>query len=330
MIQSMNLPLTNEYAEPFGGWEGLRAELGAAGLDGVEGIWAGVPVPEEFPADLLTGYHLTLVPYWVDFFRERTEIIKKRFGSEEKIALMYGGTRPEDLIRRYREDVQRALDLGAGYMVIHVSDVSIEESYTYRWEHSDEEVIDASLDLIREILRGVPESFDFLVENQWWAGFTFTDPKKTDRLLNGIGRERAGIMLDTGHLMNANPALRSQADGAAWVLDCIDAHGQMAEKIRGVHLHQSVSGEYVRAHTGAVPPDLPETYFEAFEQNYEHILQIDRHRPWTDPACARILERVQPAYLTHELSARGRAWFDAARVQIENSGIPLCHADRKK
>ena len=33
MIQSMNLPLADEFAEPFGGWDGLRSELHARGID---------------------------------------------------------------------------------------------------------------------------------------------------------------------------------------------------------------------------------------------------------------------------------------------------------
>ena len=230
--------------------------------------------------------------------------------------MLYYGSRPEDLLETYRADLHRALALGADYVVFHVSDISVEEGYTYRWQHTDEEVIDASAEVINLILEGFPESFDFLVENQWWPGFTFTEPAKTDRLLNAIGRSRKGIMLDTGHLMNANTVLRSQAEGVDWILRCIEAHGETAKMIRGMHFHQSVSGEYVRTHTGAVPEDLPKDYLAGFSQNYRHIQQIDRHQPWTEPACARIIERVQPAYLTHELAASGRAWLNAAEVQL--------------
>ena len=49
--------------------------------------------------------------------------------------------------------------------------------------------------------------------------------------------------------------------------------------------------------------DFPKDYFDAFAVSYSHIEQIDRHRPWTDPACARILDRVKPLYLTHELKS---------------------------
>ncbi len=70
----------------------------------------------------------------------------------------------------------------------------------------------------------------------------------------------------------------------------------------GLHFHQSVSGAYVRKHTGSIPPEFTDDYFTNFGVNYSHILQIDRHLPWTDPNCVRILDAVQPKYLTHELS----------------------------
>ena len=34
--------------------------------------------------------------------------------------------------------------MGARYVVFHVSDVSVEEGFTYHWRHTHEEVIDAA------------------------------------------------------------------------------------------------------------------------------------------------------------------------------------------
>lgn len=54
------------------------------------------------------------------------------------------------------------------------------------------------------------------------------------------------------------------------------------------------------------PPDLPEDYGARFGQSYGHILAIDRHRPWTDPGVADLLDRIGPQYVTHELAAADR------------------------
>jgi hypothetical protein len=55
-----------------------------------------------------------------------------------------------------------------------------------------------------------------------------------------------------------------------------------------------------------MPKDFPEEYFAVFAYTYPHIGRIDRHRPWTDPACTSILERVQSKYLTLGLGSGSR------------------------
>ena len=187
-------------------------------------------------------------------------------------------------------------------MVFHVSDVSLEEGYTYKWLHSDMEVLDGAIDFINHLLWHVEPTFDFLVENQWWPGFRFTEPEKTEYLLSRIDYPRVGIMLDTGHLMNANTKICTQADGIAWIMKNIVEHGELSKRIYGLHFHQSVSGAYVRKHTGFLPPEFTDDYFHNFSISYPHVQRIDRHLPWTDPNCVKILDAVQPKYLTHELS----------------------------
>lgn len=305
MLHSVNLPLYSATLAEYGGMENLRQELRTLGLDGVEGIWSGEDIPADFPRDLLTGYHLTFFPDWLDFYRGDTAALERKFGSLEAAWQLYGGGTGEALLDLYRTDLDRARSLGAKYVVFHVSDVSMEECYTYRWLHTDEEVIDASAEVINRLLDGAAPEFEFLVENQWWAGFTFTDPAMTKRLLDAIAYPRKGIMLDTGHLMNTNPRIRTQADGIRWISDTLDRHGALSAMIRGLHLHQSLSGAYVRSHTGSLPEfsgDGP----ERFGAGYAHIQQIDRHRPWTNPEIADVLKRIGPAYVTHELAANDR------------------------
>lgn len=317
MLQSVNLPLCAGTAADYGGWEGLRRELQTLELDGVEGIWGGEDIPSDFPKDLLVGYHLTFFPDWLDFYRDDRSALTRKFGSPEAAYKFYGGRGPETLLELYRADLERARSLGAKYVVFHVSDVSIEETYTYRWLHTDEEVLDASVEIINLLLRGIAPDFDFLVENQWWPGFTFTEPEKTERLLDGISYARKGILLDTGHLLNTNIRIRTQADGIIFIRSMLEQHGELSRMIRGVHLHQSVSGAYVKKHTGPLPGDLPEDYTERFIANYAHIQQIDRHRPWTNVKVSTLLDQIDPLFLTHELYAQTKAErFLAVRRQM--------------
>ena len=318
MIQTLNFPLSGECIRPYGTWDALGHEIRALGLDGLEVIADPFDPEPAFPTELTAGYHLTFYPDWLDFFRGDEAKLLRKFGSPHMVERIYGGTRPEDLLRVFREDLKRGRELGAPYMVFHVSDVSMEENYTYRWRHTDREVIDASIELLNELLRGVEPDFELLVENQWWPGFTFTDPGQTEYLLSRVAFPRTGIMLDTGHLMNCNPAIRSQADGIDWILEMIRRHGSLSRSVRGLHFHQSVSGAYVRSHTGSLPAGWSGDYFQDFPACYTHIQRIDRHRPWTNPDCVRIIDTIEPSFLTHELAGSGgRTQLSALRRQLK-------------
>lgn len=306
MKMSMNVPFCSDIIEEYGGWSGVREDCALLGLDGIEGIWGGEDIPADFPPDLLVGYHLTFYSDWLDFYREDKAALRRKFGSLRAAHDFYGGD-PNIIVESFRSDLARARSLGAKYVVFHVSDASLEEAFTYQWQHSDEEIIGEMLGVINTFLADVPPDFEFLVENQWWPGFTFTEPEKTARLLDGINFPQKGIMLDTGHLLNTNLKLRSQAEGLAYIHALLDKHGDLCRHIRGVHLHQGLSGAFVRKHTGFLPEDYPQDYLERWHVAYEQVMQIDRHRPWTNPQVAALLERLQPEYLTHELYAQSRA-----------------------
>ncbi len=303
MIQSVNFPLSQYCIRPYGSWEALGKQVKALGLDGLEVIADPDDLAADVPLSLVAGYHLTFYPDWVDFWRQDEKALLRKFHSWEEVEKVYRGRRPEELMAQFREDLALAKRLKAPYLVFHVSDVSLEEGYTYRWLHTDREVLDAAIDFANELLKDVEPSFDFLVENQWWPGFTFTEPEKTEYLLSHIDYPRVGIMLDTGHLMSTDWRIANQKQGIAYILEMIEKHGTLAERIEGLHFHQSLSGAYCRKHVGKMPPDFPEEYFAAFAVSYGHIQQIDRHRPWTEPLCVAVIDRAAPKYLTHELSS---------------------------
>lgn len=306
MLELMSLPITAYTLREYGDWGTLRRELVDLGCSGVEAIWGGEDIPIDFPEEMAVGYHLTFYPDWLDFYLEDQNALLEKFGTMEMVKKFYGGWGQECLLNLYREDLHRAKALGAQYVVFHVSDVSIDEGYTYRWLHSHEQVIDASTEIANILLAEEKGNFAFLVENQWWPGFTMTQPRLTERLLSGINYQNVGIMLDTGHLMNANLDLRTQEEGVAYIHRMLDAHGSLCTAIQGIHFHQSLSGAYVKAHTGAVPEDLPQDYFQRYAQNYRHILRIDQHHPWGTPAASELVERLCPQWLTHELATEGR------------------------
>lgn len=325
MIETISFPVYNESMAEYGGPEDLQNACRALGCGGIEALWGGDTAMDALPGNYAPGYHLTFYPDWVDFWRGDEVALLRKFGSRTAYESFYGGPGREALVAQYRADLARAARLGVRYVVFHVSDVSIEEGYTYRWEHSDKEVLDASIELVNLLFDGADYPFALLVENQWWPGFTFTDPAKTNYLLDGIHHFDKGILLDTGHLMNANPALLTEADGIAYIHKMLDEHGDLVRHIRGMHLHQSLSGPYVKANTGRLPGSMGEDYVARFGESYGHILKIDQHRPWTDPAIAGIIKRIAPEFLTHELSCKNRAEREqtvaAQRETLKRGGL---------
>ncbi|MEA5040159.1 MAG: sugar phosphate isomerase/epimerase [Clostridiaceae bacterium] len=321
----MSFALCDGCLAGYSGVEGLTHACASLGCDGLEVICDdryGGPLPEH---GLVIGYHLCFWPDWLDFWQGNEQALLRKFGSRDAWVSFYGGETREALLRYYRADLARAERLGAHYAVFHVSDASIEEQFLYQWKHTDEEIIDGAADLLNEVLDGREPPFPILLENQWWPGLRLTDPALTARLLARVRCRNKGILLDTGHLLNTNPALRTETEAAAYIHHILDLHGPLAAQIRGVHLHCSLSGAYVQAHTGILPPDLAEDYLTRYGQNYAHVLQIDRHLPWTDPAIAGVLRQISPEFLVHELAGSGRPEKEqAVRIQAEtlkNGGL---------
>lgn len=307
MKELISMPMTSQTLSEYTSPEELERSCRELGCHGLEVIWSGEDLPTGIPKALHVGYHLTFFPDWLDFWRGDRKALTRKFGSERAWSSFYGGPKGrETLLRLYREDLDRAAAWGAEYVVFHVSDVSVEEGYTYRWTHTHREVVETAAEVINLLLSGRPADFAFLVENQWWPGLTFTMPELTGYLLDAIRYEDKGIMLDTGHLMNASLDLTTEREGVDYLHRMLDRHGDLCRHIRGMHLHQSLSGSYVKGHTGTLPQDWPEDYSEQFRRSYEHVLRIDTHRPWTDPAVRTVVERVGPQWLVHELSAANR------------------------
>ncbi|MBR6322634.1 MAG: TIM barrel protein [Lachnospiraceae bacterium] len=251
------------------------------------------------PPERVTGLHMSCLPNWLDFWKGDRETCLREFDNAETIRSIFGGETPEALLAHYRKDLQDAQRYGAEYMVFHVCNGSIEETFTGRSCHSDEEVIDAAAELLNELFSGVKDGPWLLLENLWYAGHRFTEPEMTARLLEKVRYPKTGLMLDTGHLMHTCLSLKTQEDGVRYIHEMLDRHGDLAKHIRGVHLNQSITGE-IMAKTQQNPPKLLPTYQERNKQLFYYVFSIDLHQPFTCPGVKELIERISPEYLTYE------------------------------
>ncbi len=284
-----------------------RAELyDLLGEDGVELSFYGEDARGILPPGRVTGLHLNCPPYWLDFYRGDLNACLREYGDEEAVRAAYGGLAPEALVEGYRRGLANAERFGAEYVVFHAGDASIAEMLTGVPRHTDEEVADAAAELLNEVFAGRTEGPRLLIENLWNAGFRFTCPEITARLLEGVRYPRTDLMLDTGHLMHTRTDLVTQEDAVRYVHGMLDLHGPLARRVRGVHLHASLSGRRIAAEH-ADPPELPASYAERSRLFYEYVFDVDRHLPFTCPGVRELIERIAPDYLTFELISRDLA-----------------------
>lgn len=306
MIETTNLTNTTYDLERYRDADDVRAFLRAFSLDGLEVMPWGENTLSFLPPDAVPGLHLGYFPCWVDFYRGREAAVRQEFGTMQAAYDRFGGETPEAIVRFFRQQLDFAESLHVNYVVFHVSDVSIRETVSYRFAHTDEEVIDASAEVLNRATEGRSYSFELLLENLWWPGFTFTRPEMTRRMLEAVRYPKTGIMLDTGHLMHTSLDLTGERDGSTYILRQMDAHGALASRVRGLHMNFGATGDAVRAMLNAQISQDGD-YWTRLGNAYEWILKIDPHRPFETSAAATLIREIQPAYLTHEFITESRA-----------------------
>ena len=207
----------------------------------------------------------------------------------------FGASNKEEWINAIKENIKNALSANPEYLVWHVSDADTENIFTFSFNHTDEEVITATAEVFNAVSEIIPQNVMVLFENLWWPGLRLTNKKIVDTFFALLKRDNVGIMLDTGHLMNTNPALNNEEEAADYLCQTIENLGTAKELIYGIHLSSSISGEYVGSFERSVPESINP------EKIMQHIAQIDRHQAWTSSKIKDLFNIVEPRYVVHEL-----------------------------
>ena len=318
LLSVIDIPERSSFYEPDKGLYLLKDYA----LDGFELVYCGKDM-STFPRKNIVGLHLPFFADWVNFWLKDYEFLDHDFGSRSAWINFFAASKREDMIDFYQSALDKALETEVEYMVFHVSQVSLDETFTYKARHSDATVIKCAIELINAILgpfkeklktRAIPAPA-FLMENLWWAGFNLLDPALTQTLIDGIDYPNKGFMLDTGHLLCARPSLATEEEGADWIISCLKQHRQLLPFFRGIHLHSSLSKPYA-----PVSRDLPSweglSYEERYAESYYHVEKIDKHEPWNLPRLKEILDLLPTEFLVYEFKY--------------NSKEELCHKLRQQ
>lgn len=298
MKVSMNFTTSPDDVARYASSQELEEML--EGFDGLELMWCGEDERGIIPQGRVTGVHLRCPTNWVDLWNGDEEALLKEYGSLEVVEQVFGGTTRQALLQRFGEDLAAAHRYGAEYVVFHASDVWLAESIQFGNFHlSHEAVIQACCELIDALAAEEDGSLAFLLENLWGAGLDMTNPALTRQLMEGISYENKGIMLDTGHLLHTNFELKTQDQAVDYLMERLDAHGDACSWVRGMHLNQSLTGEFCKGLI-ANPPQLPQDYWERWGAMFALAFQIDLHKPFTTPRICQVISRLPLEYLTFE------------------------------
>jgi len=285
----------SHYMMPDDRISGLKEILDRLGLDGIENLIYGRK-PSSHPADSVTvGCHLAYWPVWMDFYLGNKESLAEDFPTKESIVENFGGETVEDWLGMIGDNIRAALAEKPEYLVWHVAHCRNKEIWTRRFHYTSREVLEKTAEVYRQAAHVVPPDVLVLFENIFWPGLYKLDPAEVDYFFSLLPGDNMGIMLDTSHLMAANPDLTSESDGADYICSVVNRLGSLKSLIKGIHLSCSLSGEYQRQTAGKIPKAVSE------ETIRNHIISIDQHRPFETDAAKRIVDCVEPLYVTHEL-----------------------------
>ena len=270
-------------------------------FDGIELVQNELWNEKSIPQNMIKGLHLKFYPIWIDFWREDREKLLKKVQNDENIKMLYGSLNKTSIIEQYKKELEIAKKLEVEYVVFHVSHVDILECYTYDFEYTDEEVIDAAIDLINTIFDSADYSFKLLFENLWWPGLTLKNRKLVQKLIDKVEYSNTGIMLDTGHLINTNPYIENIEQAVEYILDILKNLGDTKDYIKGVHLNYSLSGKYVLQNINEYSnKEISYNFYEMYKGVYSHITKIDNHQPFIHNKVYDIIRELKLDFLIYE------------------------------
>lgn len=314
VYRSMNFPVYDEMQARYADKADLVSSYSKGGLNGLEIIMAGERDEEKITPDMVNGVHLFFHSFWMDFWLENHERLDQIFDSRDQWIEYYGGKEKEAYLNAIEKDLDYAHAIGAKYVVFHVSEVTPEETLTYRRRYSDEEVIDAALEVINTVLRDKPYTFDFLVENLWWAGFNLKNPELTKRLLDGIDYPSKGILIDTGHAICTDWDVETPEEAVACIHRLLDNHERegvdISTWIKGMHLHMTLGGNTAKEKAMEETDFSNVPFYEQFAISYAHARKIDQHIPFIAEGIRELVDRIDPIYLTMEFQPDTREEYE--------------------
>ncbi len=288
--------LISYYRMPGDREEEISRLIHAEGLDGVENLIYGSQAGSPPFLQITVGTHLRYWPYWMDLYEGNKDRLFDIFANQDNIRQMYGAEDREGWIQVIRANIRAALAEKPRYLVWHVQESTPEEAFSWRFRHTDEEVLAATAELYQSFRDLIPDGVFILFENIFWPGLYRLEPEKVEYFFTRLDDPaHTGLMFDSGHFMITNPDLTSEKEAALYIRESMKQLGEMRALVKGIHLSCSLSGAYIRQFRREMPVPLTNQVM------MRHICSLDHHDPFQTRAAREIVEAIEPDYVTHEL-----------------------------
>lgn len=303
MERLFHISTTPKYIEWFNDdWDKIKAFSEKHHMEGIElGLTIDYDI-NKIPEGVVKGVHLSFYPMWLDFWRGDTAKVEGLLGGHQAMLDYYGGASKEVMIECYKAQYARAKALGAKYMVFHVSHICMEDSFTWQFDYTDDEIVDATIELINAVFPADEEGPMLLFENLWWPGLTYLDKQVTKKLLDGVKYGQKGLLMDISHLILTNLKIGNEKACYTYVKEVVQNLGELKEFIYGVHLNKTLPKHYMRQDRSY----LVERYREAKTPQLkmrvlkQHIQKLDPHQPFDHEIAKQIVEYINPKFCVYE------------------------------
>ena len=289
-------------------WQEIEAFVEKNNIEGIElGLTMDYDI-SQIPAGLIEGVHLSFYPMWLEFWHRDKEKLLQLLGNEAGIEAYYGGAEPESMVENYKRQYARAKALGAKYMVFHVSHVLPEDSFTWEFEYTDEEILKATIELVNAVFEADEDGPLLLFENLWWPGLTYLNPELTKWFIEQIQYKNKGYLVDVSHLILTNPEIGRETEAYEYIKTVMTNLGETAKWIKGMHLNKTLPKHYrQRDHQY-----LLERYRSTKDKGQKlsvlknHIHKLDGHQPFDHEAALDIVQLIQPEFCVYETAPSSR------------------------
>lgn len=292
----------------YNDWNEIQAFAKKHQMDGVEIMIHNDYDINEVPPGAAYGMHLMFFPMWLDFWKGNAKGIADTVGGPEEVKALYGGTDPQCLVDQYKEQYKTAKALGVQYMVFHVSHVTVEDTFRWKFDYTDKEILEATIELVNAAFPKDEDGPLLLFENLWWPGLTYCDPELTQWFIEQIHYKNKGYLLDTSHLILTNPDIWNEQQAVDYMREVVKNLGPTKDYIKGMHVNKTLPRNYMRQnHLYKLESyQSAKTPWQKMGVLKRHLSSLDCHKPFDHPAIAQLIKDINPDFCVFEVNPSAR------------------------